>query len=309
MNFYSNGKLLLTAEYFVLEGATALAIPTQKGQSLTISKIAETGSVLHWQGFDNQGVSWLEGSFDLNNFSILKGNPKALNYLQKVLCQARTQNPDFLKNEATVSVQTHLDFPTNWGLGSSSTFVNNVAQWAEIDPFELQFAVFGGSGYDIACAMCDHPIFYTKTSPKPTFEIIEFNPVFKDQLYFVHLGKKQNSRKGIAHFYEYAQQQKDDVERVSEISHLLAVCGNLANFETLLNEHEHILSKALGLPKVKALYFDDYWGTVKSLGAWGGDFALVTSNKSTTITESYFKKRGFTTFVPYAEMVLETAKV
>ncbi|MDB4497362.1 GHMP kinase, partial [Flavobacteriaceae bacterium] len=27
--FYSNGKLLLTGEYLVLEGATALAVPTK----------------------------------------------------------------------------------------------------------------------------------------------------------------------------------------------------------------------------------------------------------------------------------------
>ena len=34
--FYSNGKLLLTGEYLVLNGAVALAIPTKFGQTLTI---------------------------------------------------------------------------------------------------------------------------------------------------------------------------------------------------------------------------------------------------------------------------------
>ena len=32
-DFYSNGKLLLTSEYVVLDGAIALAIPTRLGQS------------------------------------------------------------------------------------------------------------------------------------------------------------------------------------------------------------------------------------------------------------------------------------
>ena len=32
MEFYSHGKLLLTAEYAVLEGVKALAIPTKRGQ-------------------------------------------------------------------------------------------------------------------------------------------------------------------------------------------------------------------------------------------------------------------------------------
>ena len=38
-NFYSNGKLLLTAEYLVLDGAKALALPTKFGQDLEVKKI------------------------------------------------------------------------------------------------------------------------------------------------------------------------------------------------------------------------------------------------------------------------------
>jgi len=38
---YSNGKLLLTGEYLVLEGATALAVPTKFGQDLKVEKIKE----------------------------------------------------------------------------------------------------------------------------------------------------------------------------------------------------------------------------------------------------------------------------
>ena len=36
MKFYSHGKVLLTAEYAVLEGVKALSLPTKKGQSLTV---------------------------------------------------------------------------------------------------------------------------------------------------------------------------------------------------------------------------------------------------------------------------------
>ena len=32
--FYSNGKLLITGEYVVLDGAKALALPTKYGQNL-----------------------------------------------------------------------------------------------------------------------------------------------------------------------------------------------------------------------------------------------------------------------------------
>ena len=34
--FYSNGKLLITGEYVVLDGAKALALPTKFGQSLVV---------------------------------------------------------------------------------------------------------------------------------------------------------------------------------------------------------------------------------------------------------------------------------
>ena len=37
--FYSPGKLLLTGEYVVLDGAKSLAIPTIFGQSLNITSI------------------------------------------------------------------------------------------------------------------------------------------------------------------------------------------------------------------------------------------------------------------------------
>ena len=36
--FYSNGKLLLTGEYVVLDGAKALAVPTRFGQNLIVKK-------------------------------------------------------------------------------------------------------------------------------------------------------------------------------------------------------------------------------------------------------------------------------
>ena len=36
--FYSNGKLLLTSEYVVLDGIECLALPTKFGQSLSVKK-------------------------------------------------------------------------------------------------------------------------------------------------------------------------------------------------------------------------------------------------------------------------------
>ena len=47
-----------------------------------------------------------------------------------------------------------------------------------------------------------------------------------------------------------------------------------------MQEHENIISEELKLPKVKDELMPDYWGAVKSLGAWGGDFVMLTNERS-----------------------------
>ena len=56
-HFYSNGKLLLTGEYFVLDGAKSLAVPTNCGQDLTVEPIKE--SQLIRKSYSNTGECWL----------------------------------------------------------------------------------------------------------------------------------------------------------------------------------------------------------------------------------------------------------
>jgi hypothetical protein len=42
-------------------------------------------------------------------------------------------------------------------------------------------------------------------------------------------------------------------------------------------------------------------GCIKSLGAWGGDFILVTGNEKNW---NYFKEKGFKTILSFKEMIL-----
>ena len=56
MKFYAKGKILLTAEYAVLGGAKALALPTKLGQSLEVIKTS-TGK-LEWKSIDVNGKVW-----------------------------------------------------------------------------------------------------------------------------------------------------------------------------------------------------------------------------------------------------------
>ena len=63
--FYSHGKLLLTGEYVVLDGAKALAVPTNKGQYLTVKPIKERK--LSWRSFDENNHVWFEDEFLLDD--------------------------------------------------------------------------------------------------------------------------------------------------------------------------------------------------------------------------------------------------
>ena len=54
---------MLTGEYLVLEGATALAVPTKFGQDLKVEKIKEPQLI--WGSFTNTGDCWFEAVFEL----------------------------------------------------------------------------------------------------------------------------------------------------------------------------------------------------------------------------------------------------
>ena len=78
-------------------------------------------------------------------------------------------------------------------------------------------------------------------------------------------------------------------------------CKNVKEFAVLLNTHEIILSETLKIPTIKETLFSDYTNTIKSLGAWGGDFVLATG----TLSEmTYFRNKGYSTILPYKEMIL-----
>jgi mevalonate kinase len=230
-------------------------------------------------------------------------NEQIAETLQSLLHEARNLNPEFLTEETGLLVKTHLTFPRDWGLGSSSTLINNIAQWANVDPFVLLWNAFSGSGYDIACAMSDTPILYRlfDEDPKPRFHPCSFDPPFKENLFFVHLNQKQNSREGIQRYREYEQDKKEVIDRISQLSFDALPMETLQDFETLIQEHEQLISSVVGLPSVKERLFPDYFGAIKSLGAWGGDFVLVTGNKS---TPEYFQQKGYATILSYSDMVL-----
>jgi mevalonate kinase len=308
MNFYSNGKLLLTGEYVVLDGAKSLAVPTKFGQNLIVDKIKEPQII--WGSFTSTGECWFEAVFDLKKLRLIsatfnsdsEGNADVIaETLLNILKEAKRLNPQFLGTENGFMVKTMLTFPRDWGLGSSSTLINSIASWAEVDPYDLLWNAFSGSGYDIACAHHNSPMIYQLENKQPFVERIDFRPSFAEQLFFVHLNKKQNSRDGIATYRENKNNLQKEIEAISSISYDLFNSELLTDFEKLIVEHEKIISAIIKLNPIKETTFSDYFGTVKSLGAWGGDFVLATGNET---TPNYFKNKGFETVLKYSEMVL-----
>lgn len=298
--FYSNGKLLISGEYVVLDGAVAFAIPTKMGQSLTVEPI--TPSKLIWTSYDESGQIWYENEFSIKDLhsDISVDSNEITKRLIQIIKTARTLNPSFLSLTSGFKITTQLDFKKEWGLGTSSTLINNMAQWAHIDAFKLLRMTFGGSGYDIACAQHNKPISYQLLNGKPLVKEVSFHPSFKQQLYFVYLNKKQNSREGIAQ-YKLNKPKELLIDDISKISHKLIHSKSLSEFESLLTLHEDYISKIIQQKPIKDLLFNDFKGCIKSLGAWGGDFILVTSLEDPSV---YFKNKGFKTTIPFSNLIL-----
>jgi len=298
--YYSNGKLLLSGEYLILDGAIGVALPTSLGQEMHVSKTRSEG-VLFWESLDEIGDSWFEGSFSLPDLKLISftGQEMVANTLQRILLEAKKANAKFLASNQGVHVASKLQFPRDWGLGSSSTLINNIAQWSEINAFELLFNSFGGSGYDIACAKIDQPIKYSLHHDLPKFEPVNFDPDFKEQLHFIHLNKKQVSSESIK-AYKKKQVEPAILNNISILSKNILSATTIEVFNDLLKEHESILSKILGIEPIQQRLFPDFKGQIKSLGAWGGDFILATGDANTS---DYFKLKGYPTVIPYSSMI------
>jgi mevalonate kinase len=299
--FYSNGKLLLTSEYLVLDGAIALALPTKFGQNLVVEN--GNNKQILWKSYDADNSIWFDEiiSFDeITNKKITQSHPIKTTLIE-ILYEGFLLNPDFISKSEGYHVTTNLTFPRNWGLGTSSTLINNIAQWLQIDAFKLLHNSFGGSGYDIACAQNDKAILYQLVNGKQIVKPIDFNPIFKENIYFVYLNQKQNSKSAIENYRKNKSNLSDSIIQINAITNAILVQNNITSFISNLEKHETILSAILETKTIKASLFPDFDGAIKSLGAWGGDFVMVVSQKNST---DYFTSKGFDVILSFEEMIL-----
>lgn len=303
--FRANGKLLIAGEYTVLDGGLSFAIPTKFGQILEVfhSSVEDTSPKLIWEAYLEDETNWFKAEFSLPELEIRNYSDEKLAIkLQELLKAVESLNPVFFQDSThNIHCKTQLEFPKDWGLGSSSTLIYLLAKWSGVDEFELSNLTFKTSGYDIACAGNDSPILYQLESRKPKIQPISFQPEFLDQLYFVYLNQKQDTQVGVTKQYKSKLKNLELIKEISRLVEGIYQAKSLEEFELNIQKHEELLSEFLEIPKVKDLYFTDYEGTVKSLGAWGGDFVLVTARPH---FKEYFMEKEYSTLLSYDEMVL-----
>ncbi len=295
---------MITSEYVVLRGAKAFALPTVKGQHLLVDEQDDADlSVVYWKALDHEGKVWMEATLQGPDMDLAHdrfGNATDLSDLLRFCASLKPQR--FTDKE--ISIETRLEFPRDWGLGSSATLFANLGKWLDIDPTALLWHGHSGSGYDVITCREGKPVVYTMLEDDAGersyhFESVTWDPPFRDFIHFVHLGQKQNSEREIG---LYAREQLSscvhaDFDAITE--EILAV-KTIREFDFLIRTHEKMLSALLGRVRVKEDIFPDYPGEIKSLGAWGGDFVLATG---TSEDMNYFKEKGFSTILSYHQMI------
>lgn len=301
--FYARGKLLLTSEFMILHGAKALAVPLTVGQSLGLVRKKELG-VLHWIA-KYDGETWFETTLTLEELVIKESSSRDksenLVHMLKKLLEIK---PGFMEQLCAHDVVTRLEFDPGFGFGSSSTLTALLAQWAEIDPMQLHFGISKGSGYDVACASAWSAILYQVINEMPVVQSVDFQPAFMENMWLVYLGHKQVSSKSVAAFLNNYEPAQDDIALYSALTCEMLKAKTADEFGALMVKHEERLSEILQMPVLKEERFYDLDGYVKSLGAWGGDFALLVTEWGEEKLSSYLQKKEIDKWFSYAELVL-----
>lgn len=303
MKFRSNGKLMLTGEYLVLKGAKSLSVPLRFGQDMEVSE-REGVKQLTWTTNVN-AVHWFDARFSIPEFAIANTNdfPTAQR-LREILLTARSLNPTFLTEEKSYRIESNIDFDINWGFGSSSSLLVNIARWAKVDPFELHFLNSNGSAYDIASSMSYKPVIYQLKERNPIVQEIDFQPSFADKLYFVYLGIKRISTEAVKNFESEKKDYTKEIKEISSITEDLSIIDNFRDFEKGILRHEKIIAKILKVPEMSKTRFIDFKGSVKSLGAWGGDFVLLLTEQPKEYVSAYLNRKEYKYWFRYNDLVL-----
>lgn len=298
--YRANGKLLLTGEYLVLHGAKAIALPLQVGQHMRVSE-GNNFDLVRWEAL-YEGEVWFSCWLSPEDFSVISAtHPEKAETLSRIFRTLGKLNPRF-SLQAGTWLSTTLEANPEWGFGSSSTLISLLSQWAGADPFALNELVFNGSGFDIACATADGPVFYVRNQPvKP----ISLNYPFAGQLFLVYSGQKKRTADEVGKFLKNKKVSAYLVDEVSALSDEFWSCTNQEIFNKLIGCHEQLTGSLIGQRPVREQFFADFEGEIKSLGAWGGDFYLVSTALPFPQVKKYFENKGLSTVFRWDNLILK----
>ena len=299
MKFKSNGKLLITSEYLVMKGAMALAIPAKLDQELNVT--STNSDFVNWKSFNKNNQIWYEEKFFLDKGTLIYHGKK--NKMSDLIVRLFDYIHKFNNPEKSIGNEFiwKINFNINWGLGSSSTLINNLSKWAKVNPYKLLFSVFNGSGYDIACCDKSNPIIFQKKDDYLSVSDTTFKPNFLNNLFLIFLNKKQDTQKSVQNFLETDQSLSEGINQINEIVHEIENVKDITTFESLIERHEKIIANILQMPTIQNEKFPDYNnGVIKSLGSWGGDFVLATGDEKSV---DYFEEKGFNTIRKISDLL------
>jgi mevalonate kinase len=303
IEYHASGKLLITGEYLVLAGARALAMPVRFGQRMIIHETARR--ILDWESSSPDGT-WFSARFDPDTLEVISADKmKIAIELNKILLAARRLNPEFLTGSTGWNVNVTANYPVEWGLGSSSTLYSLVARWAGVLPYDLFRMISQGSGYDIACAARSGLLYYQLRQHRPEITEAYAGRALRENTCFAYLGHKQDTQKEVTAFLEDQNYSENDLAEISRLSAAICDAGSPDELIALVDEHEAILGNILKREPIERRY-PSFPGTVKSLGAWGGDFAMFVSPMEPATVADHLHRLGFKTVFRFNELEINS---
>jgi mevalonate kinase len=311
-HFWSPGKLMISGEYMVINGAKSLAVPTVLGQDLYFSFDSNrAGHTVQWASYIHGDIIWYSNQFNLEKNWEAAQQPQSERtaFIRSLLLAIAHYKPDFFKEKGTYTFKTVLEFDPGWGLGSSSSLIGNLALLTDIQPFDLLFmsTLNQGSGYDVAVSYLSRPVVYqieNDTYHWATPISLEWD-AFDQRCILVYLNRKQDSNQEIRKFKRKGEKknQEEVIKSITEITEKLTETKEYNSFCSLLQQHEQMMSDILQTPCIKEELFPDFKGVIKSLGAWGGDFILACPEEDYETAEQYFRAKGYDTLMNFGKMI------
>lgn len=306
-SYFTHGKVMLAGEYAVMAGVEALALPVKQGQWMNVweSESNDGSSKLVWQAKDHLKQVWFECRVDMNALELTQStdvDAGKTNLL--LLAEIKEKRPQLFENK-TLRIETELDFDRSFGLGSSSTLINNISLWSGIDPFYLQQKAFGGSGYDVAAGRMGKPVVYWVANEKANWSPWQLSPELTAGWVLAFPGTKQNSRYSLQDKKSAIAGIKNDtvlLQQLNAIVEAIKQPRSLPLLEAMLEMWQALLSQRLDLPRAyEDLGIDPVQGGLcKWLGAWGGDVLLVNMTILNANSEVFEKM----TLMPWNEFVI-----